>query len=203
MTGCLADRSVEVIEKPWDDQASRLIKRLGESFHADALKKQVDEKRITLYEVVEGEGEGRISLGIFFLRVDTLITGRRELVVMHGISEVPIKGAPLSSVLGPFFDEIARCNGIQSVRIHSSRKGLDPLLEESGYEFIETVFRKTIGIDPSGEAKAIPQAPEAAIYCIYNRAAGRVAPRGEGLTLEEATRRVGENNAIYEVRRMS
>lgn len=202
MTGCLADRSIEVIEKPWDDQASRLIKRLGESFHADALKKQVDEKRVTLYEVVEGEGEGRISLGIFFLRVDTLITDRRELVVMHAVSEVPAK-THLSSVLGPFFDMIARSNGIQSVRIHSSRKGLDPLLEESGYEFIETVFRKTLGIDPSGEAKAIPQAPEAAVYCIYNRAAGRMAPRGEGLTLEEATRRVGENNAIYEVRRMS
>lgn len=202
MTGCLADRSIEVIEKPWDDQASRLIKRLGESFHADALKKQVDEKRITLYEVVEGEGEGRISLGIFFLRVDTLMTGRRELVVMHGISEVPAK-THLSSVLGPFFDEIARSNSIQSVRIHSSRKGLDPLLEASGYEFIETVFRKNLGIDPSGEAKANPQAPEAAVYCIFNREAGRVAPRGEGLTLEEATRRVGENNAIYEVRRMS
>jgi len=202
MTGCLADRSIEVIEKPWDDQASRLIKRLGESFHADALKKQVDEKRVTLYEVVEGEGEGKISLGIFFLRVDTLITGRRELVVMHGISEVPAK-THLSSVLGPFFDEIARSNDIQSVRIHSSRKGLDPLLEASGYEFIENVYRKTLSIDPSGEAKAIPQAPEAAVYCIYNRAAGRMAPRGEGLTLEEATRRVGENNAIYEVRRMS
>ncbi len=82
-------------------------------------------------------------LGIFFARVDTLYTGEKELVILFGVAEKNIK-QPLTSVLNPVFDELAKKVNIKTIRIHSERKGIDRLLEKNGYKFQETIFIKRI-----------------------------------------------------------
>lgn len=62
---------------------------------------------------------------------------------MFGVSEEKIE-RPLTSVLSPVFDELAKAVNIKTVRVHSQHRGIDRMLEKKGYNFSESVFIKRI-----------------------------------------------------------
>lgn len=131
--------NVSVRQKNWDDLAERLVKKLNPVVGVDVIRDSVNSKRVALYEV---KADGFV-LGIFLARVDILENGERQLVIMHAIAEYNVKQS-LTSVLNPFFDEIARGHKIKSIRIHSERPGMDKVLKKNGYKFSESVFIKNL-----------------------------------------------------------
>jgi hypothetical protein len=125
---------------PWDDAVEKLVaEKLNPRVGVEALKKNIESKAINLYAVVHKEKR----LGILITRIDTLMDGRRELVILHAVSEYDMD-VSFSSLFAPVFREIAKIMNVNAVRIHSARRGLDKLLEESGYKFFENVFVKEI-----------------------------------------------------------
>jgi hypothetical protein len=122
-----------------DSSIDKLLEKLDPQVGIEALKKRIAEKTIFLYDVLFDSKR----LGIFIARIDTLYDGEKELVIMHAVSDFEIEH-PLTSVLNPVFDSLAKELGIKSVRIHSERRGIDKLLEDSGYKFIENVFQKRV-----------------------------------------------------------
>ena len=82
-------------------------------------------------------------LGIFFARIDTLYNGEKELVIMFAVSEEKIE-IPLTSVLNPVFDELAKVASIKTIRMHSQHRGIDKMLGKNGYNFSETIYIKRI-----------------------------------------------------------
>lgn len=131
--------TVKVFRKAWDDQAARLLGGILSPAGVQARRAAVQANEIGLYEVQANE----FSIGIFLVRLVHRMTGEKELVILHGAAEHAIK-TPLTSILGPHFDYIARSCGAKYVRVHSQRRGLDAVLQEHGYEFMETVFVKEL-----------------------------------------------------------
>jgi hypothetical protein len=124
---------------PWNERIEKLVIELDPIVGVEALKLNVGNGTITAYEVFFDEN----SIGFFLARGETLWNGAKELVILHAVSEV--KGrTPLSSLLSVFLPRLAKDQGYASIRIHSERRGLDAVLEETGFKFQETVFVKKV-----------------------------------------------------------
>lgn len=130
---------VTVRARAWDEQVNALAKRLNPVYGLAALQGLVDRGEVKLYDVIVQDNR----LGVIITRIDTGYNGTRELVVMHAVSEVK-PAQPLTSVLAPVFEAIAKTAGADKVRVHSDRRGIDKLLEDNGYSFSETVFIKEV-----------------------------------------------------------
>ena len=131
---------VTASKKAYDPEKHRaLLEKINPVVGVDCLSGQVQRGLITLFEVHADD----LILGIFLARVDTLLNGDKELVIIHA-SAVVKPPVPMTSVLNPLFDQVARDREIKSIRIHSDKKGLDKIMENSGYEFQEAVYRKVI-----------------------------------------------------------
>lgn len=124
----------------WNSVIESLVtERLKPIGGAESLKKQVESKSLILFGVSVND----IFVGCFFVRVEILLDGQSELVIVHGIAaqETPV---PFTSLLNPIFDKIAKDNNFGSIRIHSDQKGIDEIAKKNGYVEIERVFRKKI-----------------------------------------------------------
>jgi hypothetical protein len=62
---------------------------------------------------------------------------------MFAVSEEKIE-ISLTSVLPEILEALARSVNINTIRIHSERKGMDKLLDKNGYKFQENIFIKRI-----------------------------------------------------------
>lgn len=132
--------NITASRKPYIEQNHRaLLERINPAVGVDCVVSLIQRDQITLYEV---HADGAL-LGIFLCRVDTLLDGERELVIMHAAAVVK-PAIPMTSILNPLFDRVALDHGIRAVRIHSDKKGLDAIMEECGYQFQETVYRKAL-----------------------------------------------------------
>ena len=116
-----------------------LLEKIKPFVGVENLIGSIQRDLITLFEVHADES----FLGIFISRVDRLIDGSRELVIMHASAAVDTP-MPISSVFNPLWDQVAIENGLRSIRVHSDRRGLDRILEKNKYEFQEAVYRKAL-----------------------------------------------------------
>lgn len=124
----------------WNPIIEKLVaEKLKPIGGVEPLKKQVANNSLILFAVSAND----IFVGCFFVRVEVLLNGESEFVVVHGIAanETPV---PFTSLLNPIFDKIASDSGIKTIRIHSDQKGIDRIAEANGYVEIERVFRKTL-----------------------------------------------------------
>lgn len=124
-----------------EDKHLVLFKKINPFVGIDCLIQQVKEEKIFLYEVTADD----LLLGIFLARIETLLNGDLEFVVIHASSIIK-PPVPLTSILNPIFDKIANDNRIKSIRVHSDKKGLDHLLEENNYSFLESIYRKELNV---------------------------------------------------------
>lgn len=131
---------VTASKKAWDEeQHHALLQKVNPAVGVDTLAGLVQRGLISLFEV---HADG-VLLGIFISRTDRLFNGDSELVIMHAAA-VQRPPFPMTSILNPVFDQVAKDHGLRAVRVHSDKKGLDKLLEAHGYEFQEAVYRKVI-----------------------------------------------------------
>jgi len=130
---------VNIKQIPFDTSVEPLIEKINPVVGIQALKELISAGKIYLYGVFFDNKR----LGVFIARVDILFNGEKELVIMHASSDFNIE-RPLTSVLNPVFDSLAKETNIKLIRIHSEQRGIDKLLGDSGYKFIESVFQKRL-----------------------------------------------------------
>lgn len=131
---------VTATKKAFDALKHRaLLEKINPSIGVNLLIGQVQRDSIALFEVHADE----LLLGIFLSRVERLVDGKDELVILHAsaVVKTPIG---LMSVCNPLFDQVARDHGLKSIRVHSDKKGIDQILNESNYVFQESVYRKEL-----------------------------------------------------------
>ena len=116
-----------------------LLERINPSVGVDLLIGRVQRGTITLFEV---HADG-LLLGIFISKIDRLIDGTQELVVLHG-SVVKNPKVGFMKICDQIFSQVARDHGLQSVRVHSDKKGIDRELSKHNYAFQEAIYRKVI-----------------------------------------------------------
>jgi hypothetical protein len=123
----------------WDANVEELIQRLNPIYGIEALRRNVATGFLSIFEIVT---EGR-RIAILVTRVDTLLNGNQELVIMHAVGNFETS-QNLVSILNPVFDTLARMHKVKIIRVHTQRKGMDALLEENGYNFCESVYKKEL-----------------------------------------------------------
>ena len=131
--------SVSITTAEWNDRLKKLVTELDRVVGMEAIKTHIVSGAISAYEVFFEKN----SIGFFLTRGETLWNGAKELVILHALSEVKGK-TPLSSLLSVFLPKLAADQGFESIRIHSERRGLDAVLEETGFKFQESVFTKRV-----------------------------------------------------------
>ncbi len=126
----------------YDDQKHRvLLEKIDPAVGVACLAGTVQRDLIMLFEV---HADG-LLLGIFLARIDRLIDGGRDLVICHAAA-VDKPSIAMTRILNAIFDQVARDYGLNSVRIHSDKKGLDRIMEKNNYVFQEAVYRKVIDV---------------------------------------------------------
>jgi len=124
----------------FSDQKHRaLLEKVNPAVGVDCLAGTIQRDMNALYEV---HADG-LLLGIFVSRIERLIDGSKELVILHGSAAEKIP-FPFTSVLNRVWDQVAKDNGLNSIRVHSDKRGLDRILEKNKYEFQEAVYRKAL-----------------------------------------------------------
>jgi len=131
--------NVKAVKAQWTDRVGVLLDECKPLCGVDALKEKIQSGAVTVFETFIDE----FSIGFFLVRVDVLIDGRYELVLLHAVSEVKGK-TPIAHVLGVLLPGIAKEYGIKKVRVHSAMRKLDDFLEREGFAFQESVFVKDV-----------------------------------------------------------
>lgn len=118
----------------WNEAAAALLLRAvdSKSAHLADLRDTVESAGATLFHVLSGN---RI-VGAVVLRVDRFASGAQGVIVAAA-GRLP--GVRLADLL-PHFE--ARMPGVDSIRIHTSRRGMVRRLLRSGYSISETVLVK-------------------------------------------------------------
>jgi len=131
---------VKAVKKPYDEKTHRvLLDKLNTFVGIDHLIDRINRNEIELYEVYADDS----FLGMFLSRIEKLLDGERELVILHA-SAIERPKVALTSVLDYMFDKVARDHGLKSLRVHSDKKGLDRIMEAHKYKFQEAVYRKAL-----------------------------------------------------------
>ena len=131
---------VTATKKAYDEKAHRaLLEKINPSVGVDLLIGRVQRGSITLFEI---HADG-LLLGLFLARIDCLVDGTQELVVLHG-SAVVNPAVGFMTICDPVFTQVARDHGLQSIRVHSDKKGIDRTLTAHNYVFQETIYRKAL-----------------------------------------------------------
>jgi len=116
--------------KPWSDDAEQ---GLGETLRDDVelLRDQVAQGVAELWRV-----DGHSWM---ITRVEPIPNRRPELVVCC------YKGRDLNRVT-QYLMKAAIKQGFGSIRYHTRRKGLNRLVADLGFEFMETIYQKTLEV---------------------------------------------------------
>ena len=120
----------------WNESRHVDLVRACETYEGvDFFRPQILNGNVLLYEVLIDEK----LLGVFLVAVDTLMNGKRELVVLNGKSFNNEFGF---IALGTHFVKvIAKSAGIPSIRHHSSSPGAGRIFQKTGWDKLETVWR--------------------------------------------------------------
>lgn len=124
---------------PFNELVENLCREKLPEIPSDYLRDAIEKKLILLFGVYGNEK----FLGCFFTRVERLINGEMEVVILYTVSAYNT-GVKMSSLITPIYEELARNAGIKSVRIHSSQKSIDNFLVNAGFHEMERVFRKVL-----------------------------------------------------------
>lgn len=131
--------TIDVRRIPYGLDVEQLIEKLQPDCGITALKKHIENGMLSVYEITREEKR----LAILITRIDTLLDDSQELVIMHAIGSFgTVKN--LVSILGPAFDELAKLHQVKAVRVHTDRRGMDKLLEDNGYKYQESIFKKRL-----------------------------------------------------------
>lgn len=126
--------------RPYDEHRHLvLFQKLNLEYGLDLLIEKVKTGTFLIYEVTADN----VFVGIFTAKLDRLIDNTPELVILHAAAVADIE-RPMTSILNPLFESVARENGIKSIRVHSDKKGLDKILEDNNFKFTECIYRKVL-----------------------------------------------------------
>jgi len=78
-------------------------------------------------------------IGLFIFRIEQEITGDKELVICHVVSDKTSISNFTDMVL-PFVKQLARQNKIKTLRLHTIESKTQRLAEKYGFKFFETVL---------------------------------------------------------------
>lgn len=123
----------------WDTGVEELIQQVNPIYGIEALRRNVATGLLSIFEIASDNKR----IAILVTRVDTLLNGNRELVIMHAAGNFE-NSNNLVSILNPVFDTLARMHKVKIIRVHTQRKGMDALLEENGYHFCENIYKKEL-----------------------------------------------------------
>jgi len=130
---------IKTYKKLFEPSTAELLEKVNPVIGVETLRVMIEQGQLGLYEVACDNK----PIGIFVTQLDLLKDGTRELVILHAVAcDKP--EIHLTSVLGKVFNDLAKSLNMKSIRIHSSKRGLDKLIESEGYEFLETVFFKKV-----------------------------------------------------------
>jgi len=121
---------VNFVRQSWSDDAEQ---GLGETLRNDTelLRQQVDSGTAELWRVNDHSW--------MITRVEPVPGRKPELVVCC------YKGRDLNTVTQHIMQAAIK-NGFGSIRYHTRRKGLNRLVQDLGFEFMETIYQKTLEV---------------------------------------------------------
>lgn len=121
------------------DDFEKLYRESFSDSEFESINQALASRQVVALEVVLDN----LLIGYLVAFEDTLLNGKRELAIIRALSCVKGK-SPLSHIISHGLGQFAKSLSVNSVRIHSERRGLDSLLEESGYKFKESIFIKEL-----------------------------------------------------------
>ncbi len=122
-----------------DQNHLALLEKMDPCFGVDLLKKMLLHGAYDLYEVYADEE----FVGIFLSKLDRLIDGEIELVILHAAA-VDKPAIAMTNILNALFEKVAADRGLKSIRVHSDKKGLNKILEDNNFKFAEAIYRKVL-----------------------------------------------------------
>lgn len=125
---------------PWSDEAAQMLAPIfkgDKTGGVDNVKRQVLSGNASLHRVSKGTD----LVGFFSVRIDQFAAGD-EMVIIAAAGA--LHGVPLLHVFLPLLEANAKGAGCESVRIHTSRKGMFKQLAKRGYQFSEWILRKPL-----------------------------------------------------------
>lgn len=121
-----------------------LLKKLDLEVSLESLVRNILNRNLLLYEVYGYEdGKEVVFVGIFLARVDTLFDGKREMVITHAAA-IDKTEIPMCSIICPIFEKLVLDENVRSIRVHTHKKGIEKFLEDNGYMFVESIYKKRI-----------------------------------------------------------
>ncbi len=124
---------MKIVKKQWSDEARQ---GLGETLDdcEDLLREQIEKGIAELWQVDDSSW--------LITRVEKWPGRKPELVVCC------YKGENLNAVTQEIMKGAIN-SGMGSIRYHTKRKGLNRLVQDLGFEFMETIYRKTLDVEVS------------------------------------------------------
>jgi len=119
---------MNIVRKPWSEEAAQ---GLGETLRdcGDLLREQVENGIAELWLIEDHSW--------MITRTEYFPSRKPELVVCC------YKGQDLNTVTKVILDTAIK-NGFGSIRYHTRHKGLNRLVQDLGFEFMETIYHKQI-----------------------------------------------------------
>ena len=123
----------------WDEEVEKLSEKIKSFIALDVVKEKVITGEWKLFEILSEEQR----LGVFITRIAVNYDGTRELVVMFTMSQPGLTDR-LSPVLLPVYEEVARLEGLDAVRMHIVHKPIEEFIIQRGYELLEKIYIKKV-----------------------------------------------------------
>lgn len=126
----------------WGPTLERLVVKLNPFCGIVAIKKEIDDGTMQAWEVFAEH----ISLGCFLTRIDNRYDGDKDLALLFTVREDNVR-EPITGVMYRLLEEIAREGKIKYIRIHVPSPALARIVENAGFNFLESVFIKEVSHD--------------------------------------------------------
>lgn len=130
---------VDVRREAWNATLMAALASIGESprlYQEDVLRGVLEHHAF----YVNG-----VHAYTMLLRVDSNRDGSRDLVLIHGVAAAGSKGCNVTETVWPYLFALAKSAGIERVRSHTSRPGMEKVLEAAGFRLMEKVFTFEVG----------------------------------------------------------
>lgn len=122
-----------VKHEPWNDAASNFLAPAISDYPLDEMQADCEKGIRALFNVYEQQNH----IASFVLWKDDT-----ELVVMAAGGY--LVGGSLYKIITPYVEEVARQNKCDTLRGHTSRKGVGRLMERAGWAQAEIVYKKKV-----------------------------------------------------------
>jgi len=123
----------------WSERLEALVERMQPRIGLEAIKNAVETNKFHAYEVYINKD----SIGFLITRIDTLLDGTRQFVVVHTLSDVKGK-TPLYGVAAVLVNALAKKNACTRICCFADRPAWDGVLSKAGYMFRESIYEKEV-----------------------------------------------------------